>query len=97
MHLFIWLVLVLVPFYSCYKSTDLSVLDFSTAGPQKGSNLTNLQRDLPEGGQLSPTEGKLLNLQTYLGEWLEQTSLFPPYPEELLEMVGGYPIMQSEI
>lgn len=77
MHLFIWLVLALVPFSSCYKSTDLSVLDFSTAGPQKGSNLTNLQRDLPEGGQLSTTERKLLNLQTYLGEWLEQTSLFP--------------------
>lgn len=71
MHLFIWLVLVLVPFSSCYKSTDLSVLDFSTAGPQKGSNLTNLQGDLPEGGQLSTTEGKLLNLETYLGEWLE--------------------------
>ena len=66
MHLFIWL--VLVPFSSCYQSTDLSVLDFSTAGPQKGSNLTNLQGDLPEGGQLSTTEGKLLNLETYLGE-----------------------------
>ena len=95
MHLIIWR--VLVPFSSCYKSTDLSVLDFSTAGPEKGGNLTNLQEDLPEGGQLSTTEGKLLHLETYLGEWLEQISFFSPYPEELLEMVGGYPIIQSEI
>jgi len=95
MHWIIWR--VLVPFSSCYKSTDLSVLDFSTAGPEKGGNLANLQEDLPEGGQLSTTEGKLLHLETYLGEWLEQTSFFSPYPEELLEMVGGYPIIQSEI
>ena len=47
------------------QACRLTRLDFSMTDPKGVSDCTNLQRDLPVGGQLSTTAGKLGNSETH--------------------------------